>query len=230
MIFQSALLASLLWSASAHQNEAHTTTHSAHPVRSKSTKLSKSKQATQNAKISMKKLHSSGKAAESKQSHKNALKAKIREQLAVPVSMKAKLEKYRNYKIQASKLDLETTTFDEDTSAHLRRLKTKNNFLTFTAYDDAQCSMPTMNFGVLVNSCMNEQGDKTGNKRSYLIKVNKKENLAVEIEYEGFNCKVWPLLSIFTLALLTLLCSLVGNPNQGGKCALHGRLNSWCIR
>jgi hypothetical protein len=66
----------------------------------------------------------------------------------------------------------------------------KNNFFSWTSYYDTHCINPTKQYGTLVNYCMNEQGTENGVKRSYITKVNKKENLVVELQYNGYNCKV----------------------------------------
>jgi hypothetical protein len=110
--------------------------------------------------------------------------------LSVPFPLSAKLEKYAKMTVKPSTVNLETTTFDES-PAHLRGLKMKNNFLSITSYgDDETCSTVGFQFGALVNTCMNFQGENTGNKRSSIYKVNNKENIAVEIQYEGYDCKV----------------------------------------
>jgi len=68
----------------------------------------------------------------------------------------------------------------------------KNNFIQYTLYTDETCGTPETILGQLVNTCYNEQSKSTGAERSYLVKVNKKENLLVELEYEGSNCRGIP--------------------------------------
>lgn len=112
------------------------------------------------------------------------------EKLSVPFSFSAKLEKYGKMTAKPSTINLETTTFDES-SAHLRGLKMKNNFLMFTNYgDDDFCSTPAFQFGALLNTCMNVQGENTGTKKSYVYKVNNKQSIAIEVEYDGYDCQV----------------------------------------
>jgi hypothetical protein len=156
MIFQTAALASLLFSASALSTEG--------VVKATANSVSKS-------------------------DLKKELKSKLREKLAIPTSMSAKIEKFTKLKAKASTVDMETTTFDES-QVNLRGLKMKDNFLVLTAFMDDQCMTPSMRYGSLVNYCMNEEGTDSGVKKSFINKVNKKENLAVEIEYDGFGCKV----------------------------------------
>jgi hypothetical protein len=92
-------------------------------------------------------------------------------------------------KVKPSTINLETTTFD-DAQGHMRGLKMKDNFLTVTSFLDADCATPELQNGFLVNYCFNQVGEESGVKMSSLVKVNKKENLAVEIDYKGFDCKV----------------------------------------
>lgn len=120
---------------------------------------------------------------------KKQVKSNLHEKLAMPSSMKGKIEKFSKRQVKESTIDLATTKFDEP-ATNLRGLKMKDNFLSFMAYMDDQCMQPMYNFGNLVNYCFNEVGEETGAKRSYLTKVNLKENLAVEIQYEGFDCQV----------------------------------------
>jgi hypothetical protein len=117
---------------------------------------------------------------------KNALKKELNSKITA-----LKMEKFSKLKpkSESSKMNLETTTFDES-NVHMRGLKMKDNFIVWTAFEDDQCMTPTMQSGSLVNYCMDEEGAESGGKRSYISKVNKKENLLVEIEYEGFGCKV----------------------------------------
>jgi primase-polymerase (primpol)-like protein len=118
------------------------------------------------------------------------VKSQIREKFSSPASMSGKLEKFQKIQAKPSSIDLETTKFDE-TPTHLRGLKMRDNFLSFSFFSDDQCTMPIMQFGSLVNTCANEKGTNTGEKKSSMLKVNKKENLIVELEYKGYDCKVF---------------------------------------
>jgi hypothetical protein len=120
----------------------------------------------------------------SKNALKKELEAKIREKLVAN-----KVAKFSKLKSKASKLNLETTTFDE-ANVHMRGLKMKNNFLVMNAFEDDQCTVSITEYGSLVNYCMDQENEESGVKKSYITKVNKKENLFVEIEYDGFGCKV----------------------------------------
>lgn len=119
------------------------------------------------------------------------IQKEFREKVAVPTSFSGKLEKYARVKVKESSINFKTTKF-EDEETNLRGLKMKDNFLTFMSYLDNQCMTPHFHFGNLVNYCFNEQGEETGAKRSYINKVNLKENLAVEIQYEGYDCQGIP--------------------------------------
>jgi hypothetical protein len=103
-------------------------------------------------------------------------------------SLSATMEKH-GLKVKPSTINLETTTFDES-QGHMRGLKMKDNFLTATNFQDTECTVPADELGILVNYCVNLESEETGAKMSSLIKVNKKEGIAVELEYDGFNCKV----------------------------------------
>jgi hypothetical protein len=156
---------------------------------------------------------------------KKAVKAQIHEKFSAPTSMSGKLEKFQKIQAKPSTINLETATFDEAPS-HLRGLKMRDNFLSITGFSDDQCTMPQYQYGALVNACTNEQGTNTGEKRSTLIKVNKKEGVVVELEYAGYDCKVPSSLSLFSPLLVCLLTSphplslsscsplLSGCPNQ----------------
>jgi hypothetical protein len=123
----------------------------------------------------------------SKNALKKELNAKLHEKLVAN-----KMGKFSKLKAKESTINLETTTFDE-ANVHMRGLKMKDNFLVLEAFEDDQCTMPSLQYasqGSLVNYCMDQEGEDSGVKKSYIIKVNKKENLAVEIEYDGFGCKV----------------------------------------
>jgi hypothetical protein len=166
---------------------------------------------------------------------KKLTKAKTQEKLAVPFTLSAKLEKFSKITTKPSTINLETTTFDES-PAHLRGLKMKNNFLKFTNYgDDWICSTPSMEFGSLVNTCMNYQGENSGIKKSVVYKVNNKEHIAIEIQYDGYDCKVSssPFLILLhlmyssSLPLSLSLCSLSGYPFQGLQ---YSRERPWLVR
>jgi hypothetical protein len=103
-------------------------------------------------------------------------------------SLSATMEKH-GLKVKPSTIDLETTTFDES-QGHMRGLKMKDNFLSVTSFQDAECTLPFADSGYLVNYCIDLEGQESGVKSSVLIKVNKKENLAVELDYDGYGCKV----------------------------------------
>jgi hypothetical protein len=103
-------------------------------------------------------------------------------------SLSATMEKH-GLKVKPSTIDLETTTFDES-QGHMRGLKMKDNFLTATNFQDTECTVPADELGILVNYCVNLESEETGAKMSSLIKVNKKEGIAVELRYDGYNCKV----------------------------------------
>ena len=121
-----------------------------------------------------------------------SLKTKLHDQLSIPTSLSAKIEKFNKLRVNTSAVNLETTSFDE-TLTNLRGLRMRDNFLSMTTYSDSQCLVVTQQYGSLVNYCMNEQAsaDAPNVKRSYLTKVNKKQNLVVEIEYDGYDCRVW---------------------------------------
>ncbi len=85
-----------------------------------------------------------------------------------------------------------------------RRLRTRNNFLAFTTYLDRECTQVDWRIGQLVNYCVNEQSESTGNQRSYLTKINKKENFLIELEFEGLNCQVRREEKILSFRWLTL--------------------------
>jgi hypothetical protein len=117
------------------------------------------------------------------------LKSKLREKLDTPTSLTSKMTKFGKFNLKPSTVNLEMTSFDE-TPSHLRGLKMKDNFFSWTSYEDDQCTTPAEQYGTLVNYCMNERGELNGVKRSYITKVNKKENVVVEIQYDGYDCKV----------------------------------------
>jgi hypothetical protein len=123
----------------------------------------------------------------------NDLKKETRSRFrSVPTSMSTRIEKDHKLKVKPSSIDLETTTFDE-TPTHLRGLKMRDNFLSVTSFGfDYQCSTEGMQDGVLINTCMNYEEVEGGAvlQKSYFYKVNKQENLAVEMQYEGFGCQV----------------------------------------
>jgi hypothetical protein len=173
--FKAAALASLLFSTTS----AHSTKKGDNVATSSVKKVGKGVS-------TVKKVDNVGASRVSKKALKKQLNAQIRQKLAV-----TKLEKLAKLKTKASTVNLETTTFDEPAhnKMHMRGLKMKNNFLVMTVFDDAECMTPTMQYGTLVNYCMNEEGDE-GGKRSYITKLNKKENLAVDIQFDGFDCKV----------------------------------------
>jgi hypothetical protein len=106
--------------------------------------------------------------------------------------LSATMEKH-GLKVKPSTIDLETTIFDES-QGHMRGLKMKDNFLSVTGFQDAECTVPFAYSGLLVNYCVDLQGQESGVKKSILVKVNKKENVAVELGYDGYGCKVQLLL------------------------------------
>jgi hypothetical protein len=79
------------------------------------------------------------------------------------------------------------TTFDENLTAdnENRELKIRNNFWSFSWHtNDANCEMaPSDTHGFLVNYCFN-----TGGGNSFVLKVNKKEQFYVELDYENDSC------------------------------------------
>jgi hypothetical protein len=156
---------------------------------------------------------------------KKELKAKLLERTAVSPSLVAKVEKITKQKSKAQTVDLETTTFDEP-QTNLRGLKMRDNFLTMGIYSDDQCTSFGEEYGFLVNYCTNQQGTDSGVKKSYIVKVNMKENLVVEIEYDGFGCKVCndhrtDLLLFISFLFVTVLLThslTLGSPFQSLKC------------
>jgi hypothetical protein len=88
--------------------------------------------------------------------------------------------------------DISHLKFDEETPSHLRSLRMRDNFITMTQYKDSSCdeAMVRGEMGDLVNFCFNEDNEKTGEKRSYIYKINKSEKTVVELQYKDWNCMV----------------------------------------
>jgi hypothetical protein len=127
--------------------------------------------------------------ATSSKTVKQQAKELLRAKLDIPRSMTAKVERITKKQSKGQTVNLETTTFDES-KVNLRGLKMRDNFVTLRIYEDDDCSTLTEEYGGLVNYCFNEKGTESGAKQSYITKVNLKENLLVEIEYDGNDCKV----------------------------------------
>ena len=119
-------------------------------------------------------------------------KEKIHEKHRMPHTFSAKIEKFTKMKFKPLKEKLEDLTFDETTETNLRGLKIKDNFLTFASYFDSDCSKAEFAFGELVNYCSNIKYENSDEVGSYVVKVNKKENLVVQLLYDVENCKGVP--------------------------------------
>ncbi|CAE7446770.1 unnamed protein product [Symbiodinium microadriaticum] len=115
-----------------------------------------------------------------------------------PSSMSGKLQKITNV-VADKKLTLSTTMRNEefdgdsDSRQNLRSLKMKDNFAGFSYFSDSTCQSPTMIFGDLVNYCFDEESMETGNTRSFILKIAKKEHTFVELQYEGKGCRGVPI-------------------------------------
>ena len=120
------------------------------------------------------------------------LKAKFHEKHHMPLTLSSKLEKFTKMKFQPLKQKLDDLVFDDTTESNLRGLKIKNNFFTITGYVDSICTEEKFTMGELVNYCNNIKYPSSNEVGSYLIKVNKKENLVVELLYDAENCKGIP--------------------------------------
>eukprot|EP00341_Mesodinium_pulex_P014242 CAMPEP_0116916906 /NCGR_PEP_ID=MMETSP0467-20121206/18816_1 /TAXON_ID=283647 /ORGANISM="Mesodinium pulex, Strain SPMC105" /LENGTH=333 /DNA_ID=CAMNT_0004593877 /DNA_START=30 /DNA_END=1031 /DNA_ORIENTATION=- len=116
-------------------------------------------------------------------------RAEKAEKLSLPKSFSGKLAKFHGELSKDSSIPVESVQGD---SQHLRALKMKDNFITYTRYSDSECTNPELTFGTLVNYCANEKNAETGAKRSTLLKIAKKEHTLVELEYEGHHCRGVP--------------------------------------
>jgi hypothetical protein len=99
------------------------------------------------------------------------------------------LSKKKMPSLKGKSMDSKLMKFDEDdVSQHLRGLKMKDNFITYTTFLAEDCSSGTIyRTGFRLNYClMNKDGS------SFLYKVNKKQNFLVEFSYDGQNCKGIP--------------------------------------
>jgi hypothetical protein len=76
-------------------------------------------------------------------------------------------------------------TFDGSTDHDNRELKVRNNFFSFAWYtNDQNCEMaPSDVHGYLVNYCFN-----IGSGHSFIMKINKKEEFYVELDYDNDSC------------------------------------------
>lgn len=90
--------------------------------------------------------------------------------------------------------DVADMKFDDvsETPANLRSLKMRDNFITYAKYSDSSCSSAKYTVGEVLNTCLNEDNKVTGEKRSFMYKVNKKEFTVVELQYDGWNCMGGP--------------------------------------
>lgn len=121
--------------------------------------------------------------------HVSETKQKFQEDNQMPVTFSGKLEKFTSLKFHPlEKSKLEDMVFDEPQENHLRGLRIKDNFLTFTSYKDNSCNEFESSFGELVNYCHNIAYPNKYSKGSYAIKVNKKEKTIIQLEYETEHC------------------------------------------
>lgn len=147
--------------------------------------LNTSPASIKNAKNSFHKLDTDSKARVNKQ-----VQSKLE---AVPIGFGAKLAKFHGARGVASSKKVDLTAIDTEVeSNHLRALHMRDNFLQYNMWTDAMCTQSQLTFGSLVNHCANEMNKDTGEKRSTLVKVNKKTNTVVELTYEGYDCKGIP--------------------------------------
>lgn len=113
--------------------------------------------------------------------------SEVKHQKPISERVAAMLEK----DLSAHQMDISHIKFDEDAApTQLRSLRMRDNFISMTQYTDASCDESKVNvqLGYLVNFCFNEDNETTGEKKSYIYKINKSEKTAVELQYNDWNC------------------------------------------
>mmetsp|Transcript_84508 Transcript_84508/g.182139 ORF Transcript_84508/g.182139 Transcript_84508/m.182139 type:complete len:296 (+) Transcript_84508:5-892(+) len=75
---------------------------------------------------------------------------------------------------------------------HLRALRMKDNFYSYAIYSDPGCVNKVEEHNNILNVCVNEILLDTGEERSRISKINKKEFTLVELYYEGPGCRGVP--------------------------------------